>query len=54
MVVTEEAAMDGEKLCLICGELTFLRCQRCGPHVFFFSKCFSSFHSEANIFHVAE
>ena len=54
MVVTEQAAMDEVPLCLLCGELANLRCQRCGPLGLFCSKCFLSYHSEANIFHVAE
>ena len=38
MVVTEEAAMDEEQLCLICGELACLRCECCGPGGFFLLK----------------
>ena len=40
MVVTEQAAMDEVQVCLLCGELAYLRCQHCGPFGFFAQNAF--------------
>ena len=54
VVLTEKEALEEGRLCIVCGELASLHCQRCGTLGFFCSQCFMNFHSEANMFHVAE
>ena len=53
-VATECNAMPLGQLCLLCPNLANVRCQECGPSIFYCSKCFSSYHKSANFFHVAE
>ena len=52
--VTETAAMVHNQPCLKCENAASLRCQRCGPLGFFCQHCFQQFHTNLNVFHVAE
>ena len=52
--VTEIQAMPVNQTCLNCENTASLRCQRCGPLVFFCADCFQSGHCNTNLFHIPE
>lgn len=53
-IATECSAMPVDQICLICKSAAVLRCQRCGPSIYYCFDCFSRQHEIANIFHMPE
>ena len=53
-IVTEMAAMPLSQVCLHCEALASIRCRQCGTKGFYCQECFLRYHSEVNVFHMAE
>ena len=54
LTAAEMCAMPENQTCLCCSEKAILRCQKCGPLVYYCHQCFLNQHKKANFFHVPE